>query len=111
MIRDMVMAGLQAWVEVDVEGLKAERTEEDEGGENLAGTAGGGPAVDPDEHHAGEEDVGESEDGEDKRGPEGEGGAGEADADVGRDQAESSDDGGDAEQAEEDARGEVSGKA
>ena len=61
------MATLKAGVEVEVDVLKAEGGEEKECGEDLAGAAGGEPALDPDEHHAGEEDVGEGEDGEHKR--------------------------------------------
>src|SRR5580704_16572391 len=56
-----VMAALQAGVEVEVDVLEAEGGEEEERGEDLAGATGGEPALDPDEHHAGEEDVGEGE--------------------------------------------------
>src|SRR5258708_37323059 len=58
-----VMAALQARVEVEVEVLEAEGGEEEERGEDLAGAAGGEPALHPDERHAGEEDVGKSEGG------------------------------------------------
>ena len=59
-----VMTALQAGVEVEIDVLKTERGEEKECGEDLAGAAGGEPALDPDEQHAGEEDVGQGKGGE-----------------------------------------------
>ena len=106
-----VMAALQAWVEVEVEVLEAEGGEENKGGEDLAGAAGGEPALDPGEHHAGEEDVGEGEGGEEKRGPGSERWFGDADADVGGEEGEGADDVGCTEQAEDEARGEVAREA
>ena len=63
----VMMAALQAGVEVEIDVLEAEGGEEEECGEDLAGAAGGEPTLDPDEDHAGEEDVGEGEGGEHER--------------------------------------------
>ena len=78
---------------------------------SFAGAAGGEPAFDPDEQHAGEEDVGEGEGCEEECGPGCERRSGDGDADVGGDESEGADDGGCAEQSEEDARGEVAREA
>jgi len=106
-----VMASLQAGVEVEVDVLEAEGGEEKECGEDLACAAGGEPAVDPDQYHAGEEDVGKREGGEHKRCPGSERWVGDGYADVGGDDGEGADDGGGAEEAEDDARGEVAWEA
>src|SRR5882757_7122644 len=59
-----VVAALQAGIEVEIDVLKTERGEEKECGEDLACAAGGEPALDPDEQHAGEEDVCQGKGGE-----------------------------------------------
>src|ERR1700751_4141758 len=105
-----VMAALQAGVEVEVDVLEAEGGEEKECGEDLTRAAGGEPALHPDEHHAGEEYVGEGEGGEHKRCPGRERWFGDGDADGSGDDGEGADDGGCAEDAEDDARGEVTRK-
>jgi hypothetical protein len=105
------MTALEAGVEVEVDVLEAERGEEDEGGEDFAGAAGGKPALDPDEHHAGEEDVGKGEGGEQERGPRSQRGLSDADSDAGGDECEGADDVRCAEKAEEETRGEVAREA
>ena len=107
----VVATVLEAGVVVDVDVLEGERGEENECGEDFAGAAGGEPAVDPDENHAGEEDVGECVGGKENRGPGEERRFRETDADVGGYEAEGADDGGGAKESEEDARGEVAREA
>ncbi len=81
-----MVTALQAGVEVQIDVLEAEGGEEDEGGEDLAGAAGGEPALDPDEDHADEEDVGEGVGGEDQGGPGGQRWFRDGDADAGGDE-------------------------
>src|ERR1700679_989461 len=81
----VVATALHAGIEGDVEILNAEGADENDCGEDLAGAAGGEPAVDPGKDHAGEDDVSESVDGKEKRGPREECGLGDPYADVGGD--------------------------
>src|ERR1700729_1949412 len=107
----VVVTALHAGIEVQVEVLKAERGEEDESGEDFAGTSGGEPTLDPDKDHADEEDVGKREGCEQKRRPKRQRRFRDDYADVGCDKGESADDIGRAEQAEEEPRGEVAREA
>ena len=59
---------------------------------SLAGAASGEPAVDPGEHHSGEEDVCEGQGCEEECGPREERGFCDGHADVGGDKSESADD-------------------
>ena len=88
----VVAALLKTRVVVQVDVLEPKRREEDEGGEKFAGAAGGEPAVDPGEHHAGEEDVCKGEGCEEECGPGEERGFCDADAYVGGDEGERADD-------------------
>src|SRR5271170_4350366 len=88
----MVAAALKAGVVVQVDVLEAERGEEDEGCEKLAGSACGEPAVDPGAHHAGEKYVCKGEGCEEECRPGEQRGFCNADADVCGDEGEGADD-------------------
>jgi hypothetical protein len=105
------MAGVLAQaVDSDVDVLEADRRDDDEEGEELARAAGGEPAVNPGEDHAGEQHVGDGK-GEGR----GVGGwrerwPGDGDARGGGEEGQRADDGGGAEKAEEEADEEISGE-
>src|ERR1700733_1125156 len=105
------MVALHAGVEVKIDVLESEGGEEDDGGEDFARAAGGEPALDPNEQHAGEEHVSEGEGCEEGCGPWGERRLCDGDAYAGGDECQSADDVRCTEQAEDEARGEVAREA